>query len=581
MKKSKLCCLFLAGLLVMGLLLPGAWLVQANTGIFDVQASLSATQIHVGEAITLDFTITGGTPPYDLSLIAFADGMQVTDDYRQNSDGKGSYTYFPKFGSKGYIMIWITDADGEEGYYDSESFQIVDPDPKPPISVESLTLDKTSVAVGEPIKASWTISGGTPPYSIEARWLVFEDEEMENEIRFPALLDGDSSIFTPSVGLFGGFSLSISDQVGRYHHTYWGENQFTITGSKPVEPLSCDIVLSSTTVAVGEEITATIAPSGGTPPYKHFGIWYVTEANGQEHHMSSNTNQFTPNFGAQGRYSLNVTDAVGREGWFDSPEFTITGAEAVEPMSARITVNPLSIQVGETIHAEWDVSGGRAPVLVRYIWDVREDNGNRFTTPWQTASSKEETSYTPMVGAEARLYMTYEDADGRTGYQESNTVKITGAELATPITMTSSLSAQTVNQFEEVVASCKDISGGKAPYTISFSWANMDGVLFEETAEQESRYTPEVLGDIYCTISVKDDAGRYAKSYLSFSVMPLPPLPGDANLDKEVTVDDLVCVIEYILFGTPCQSMENANADGEGEVDLKDLMKIVQIIQSQ
>ncbi|MHC1786565.1 MAG: leucine-rich repeat protein [Christensenellales bacterium] len=54
-------------------------------------------------------------------------------------------------------------------------------------------------------------------------------------------------------------------------------------------------------------------------------------------------------------------------------------------------------------------------------------------------------------------------------------------------------------------------------------------------------------------------------------------LPGDANDDKEIDLEDLVALIDYLVSGKVPKSMENANADGsaDGVIDLQDLVWII------
>ncbi|MHC1787040.1 MAG: redoxin family protein [Christensenellales bacterium] len=53
------------------------------------------------------------------------------------------------------------------------------------------------------------------------------------------------------------------------------------------------------------------------------------------------------------------------------------------------------------------------------------------------------------------------------------------------------------------------------------------------------------------------------------------PLPGDANDDKKVDLQDLVALIDYLVSGTAPKSVDNANANGQGGVDIQDLVWII------
>ena len=76
---------------------------------------------------------------------------------------------------------------------------------------------------------------------------------------------------------------------------------------------------------------------------------------------------------------------------------------------------------------------------------------------------------------------------------------------------------------------------------------------------------------------------RYSNppTYVVIGEQPSPTLLGDADNNGEVNVQDLVCVIGYIVSGTHCTNMANANADGVRGIESGDLMAIVDIIVNQ
>lgn len=51
--------------------------------------------------------------------------------------------------------------------------------------------------------------------------------------------------------------------------------------------------------------------------------------------------------------------------------------------------------------------------------------------------------------------------------------------------------------------------------------------------------------------------------------------PGDATNNGSVDILDLVAIIDWIVSETPCNSMENANANGIGVVDILDLVWVI------
>lgn len=51
--------------------------------------------------------------------------------------------------------------------------------------------------------------------------------------------------------------------------------------------------------------------------------------------------------------------------------------------------------------------------------------------------------------------------------------------------------------------------------------------------------------------------------------------PGDANADDRVDIEDALAIIDCLVTGTQPKSIDNANADGQGGVDLADLTMVI------
>ena len=81
-------------------------------------------------------------------------------------------------------------------------------------------------------------------------------------------------------------------------------------------------------------------------------------------------------------------------------------------------------------------------------------------------------------------------------------------------------------------------------------------------------------------VTIYGDVPSAAKDYADKNSIPFVDLakgiPGDANDDLEVDTLDLISFMDYLVKGTPCPSMKNADADGSGgKPDVKDFAWIV------
>jgi hypothetical protein len=85
----------------------------------------------------------------------------------------------------------------------------------------------------------------------------------------------------------------------------------------------------------------------------------------------------------------------------------------------------------------------------------------------------------------------------------------------------------------------------------------------------------------YTNLTIHGYKGSYAQTYAQEENIPfvaldaLPPLPGDANLDGKVNIQDLESLINYLVSKTSCKSMANADANGDETVDIKDVTWII------
>ncbi len=97
-------------------------------------------------------------------------------------------------------------------------------------------------------------------------------------------------------------------------------------------------------------------------------------------------------------------------------------------------------------------------------------------------------------------------------------------------------------------------------------------------------YTSEVYYWAFIGMTRQQFTARYPDKVLPEEGSPDSPvtgnLPGDANGDDHVDILDLVAIIDHIVSGIPCASMDNADANGDEIVDILDLVWIIDRIVS-
>jgi hypothetical protein len=84
-------------------------------------------------------------------------------------------------------------------------------------------------------------------------------------------------------------------------------------------------------------------------------------------------------------------------------------------------------------------------------------------------------------------------------------------------------------------------------------------------------------------VTIYGDVPSAAKEYADKNKIPFVDLakvlPGDANNDGRVDINDLTCLIDYLVKGAACPSMKNADANSSGgNPDIEDLKTIINMI---
>ncbi|NLY25137.1 MAG: hypothetical protein GX042_09065, partial [Bacteroidales bacterium] len=328
-------------------------------------------------------------------------------------------------------------------------------------------INKLTVAVGESITASWTITGGTSPYRVHYAGLTLYEE---NDIvsNFKTDIIGNTTIFTPHFGNRGVFLVGVLDDNDNY--TYM-EHEFKIIGSPEMMHVR---VTMPESVQAGSPITATWTIEGGEGTYSvDNAVWLIYESEELISH-SDQTSRFDPmaiegqinhipQSGTNGKLSLTISYNLGRTQYIEK-DFTIIGSPP--PLTYEITLNKKSIAVGQPITATWTIEGGKAPYVVDCFWVVTESNDNTVT--YREKGTNEQASFTPLIGVSGRFYICVTDANGAEMRQPSVEFTITGALLA-PLEAALTLSSNVVNAGEEVTVSVQ-ASGGQKPYRYRYTW---------------------------------------------------------------------------------------------------------------
>lgn len=497
-----------------------------------------------GEQIEATWSATGGNSPYTYHYVVYyfnSDGSQSYIPYEIDTEDT-SLRFEPLVGVKGKLSVEAWDNLGRKTSKNWE-FTIKGGKDLEPLQAV-LTLDKESVAVDkeETITATWTITGGVPPYQVYGTWYL--DDGWVNGNR-----TDDKDTLKPAFGEKGMYALYVSDSLDNQTEA---NEEFFLTGSVPVDPLTLEVLLDKTEVQVNTPLTANCTASGGTPPYSYHFYWSV-----QDHHdeypthftgrnyISDTVQSITPGYGVSGIVEIEVVDGLGRRAR-EQRDFTIKGAQEYEPIEANLTLNKDETAVDKAIKATWSPTGGLSPYTYTVMWRLKETEdawGTAVRVLQQVTQLSDEM--TPGFGVSGTIELRVTDSRG-VMQRTTREFSVTGGSLD-PVSLNLKVDKTTVDAsaLEDVTASWT-IDGGAAPYHIKVNWDVFESENTFNGVSVRNREGTEFLSDSLqvsygkkgrVSVSVQDSKGRFDYAEQEFAITgsetSQEPLKATIQLDKD------------------------------------------------
>lgn len=279
-----------------------------------------------------------------------------------------------------------------------------------------ITLDKSSVAVNEPITATIEISGGTAPYSVFASFMLSEKGHYygQNDV------DADSEgkyVFTPIYGDQGEFYCSIEDSSGGEEGYLEKSVPFTITGAADIEPfvLKMNLDKDAVNANLDEPITATWEVTGGSKlvyvsiQWGMFDSKYnFLDGTHEEYTERKGSETFIPFKGVHGSCWMQAGDEMGR--WISEQyDFTITG----ESFHVLMNLEKESVPAYQKQLATAEPKLGEAPFTYAFEWKVFDEVAGKWIQFYTQAESEKNTSEAEMPKVEGWAVVTVTAKDAR------------------------------------------------------------------------------------------------------------------------------------------------------------------------
>ncbi|MHC1787038.1 MAG: dockerin type I repeat-containing protein [Christensenellales bacterium] len=564
-----------------------------------VEVNPASVAVDKEETVTGNWSASGGTKPYTFDVAwgiktAGAPYYLGVEELYQTT--KLTDTFQPLYGVSGNLQVSVTDSLGRRVWAEGEGavFEITGVQPVDPLSVTG-QVDKSSVAAGESVKGSWSAEGGKGPYFFGYVWEIRE----KGATNFSWVESGwdtpdTGSSFSPGFGEEGRLSISVKDSLGRTANT---QVSFDITDAPPAAPLVLTLDLDKMEVPIGQEIKASWSASGADA-YLFEAYWRVGEGSQGDMSLGRHLPEsdaagdaFTPSFGTRGEFHLSVTDNLGRKAW-KNLSFTISGAIPLSPLALTLKLDKETVDAGkgETLTATWAATGGAGGYLFTVDWSISEYGSTTGAKTVRTLRDLQTLSDSLKVdfGTFGRVSVLVTDKEGRTK-NISEDFDITGGQAAeVPLQAEITLDPGEKGEGGEPMAASVAITGGTAPHTCAFDWYWKGTAATDKTEKFSSQpegeatgseaLLPNVAGNGWVEVTVRDKDGRTGIFSHYFSITPAQVARGDANKDGEVDIEDLVAIIDYLVSGKEPLSSFGADANGKNGIDIQDLVWIIDSI---
>ncbi len=492
-----------------------AFIVVDNNPIAWTFAADTPPVISVGENASVTFSLSGGEPPYSVfgrfacpsgqassAYFAMENKAQVESNVPITMGGAPNISHVGKDWS---YHVTVRDAAGRYQVLKSEKLFDVTTDVAP-LVIDSITLDKTNVTVGETVTATLVISGGVPPYTIEHSGSNY-------------IVQGHTVAFTPTaemVGRIQSFRPEVYDSLGQ-RTTIQSEN-FAVVG-KAVE-VNCTITLDKYQARLDDVIHASWVIDGPVPD--RVDAYFSRDWNDKIENIQGNSATFRMNGRDVSHGNISVPEerltlllTYGEEVYrFSSKPVTLLWTPA-QPMTLSVAIVPEIITLGDSILITAQAEGGVKPYTYYFSATTGAQSGD-VVCGGEGNSSGGRFTFIPPYATRWDLTVKAVDSEGRMLAKWLH-FHVKETETGNPLSCDIMLDRFRLLPGETVNASWK-FSGGTPPYTVTnLLWKyayTVDEFMYSQTGQDEgnkaSFIIPEDVIYGYLHITVKDDAGQTA-----------------------------------------------------------------------
>jgi hypothetical protein len=481
-------------------------------GLTSSSLTISPTTTDTGYPIAVQVSPGSGVSPYSYSwTVTLYPSGSASGDYT-TSTNEVTFTH------SGVYSVTVTVRDSTGATASLTKTVTVNALPSATISPSSVTVD-----VGSTITFSNSTSGGTAP--ITYGWGYPSDVGISRS--------GNQFTFS-NTGNFT-IKLYVNDSVGA---SSFASATVSVNSQPIIVYSSLNVTISAAPVMdVGTSTFISINSISGTGPYT---AQLKAEAPGSTtYSIIATSNQFstlpeqisTGTLTSIGQWHFVVTvTEVSNTGIFGtSSPVTVTVVNA--PSSSSLSISPTTTDVGTPVTASIQSGYGTAPF--QYVWTVTTAGGGSASGNYSASGNQITFSLSGVYS----VSVTVTDADGLSA-SLSSSITVNGQ-----LSITISATTPTTIDKGQTVTFTNSVSGGMAPYTISYSVSSLGGgIKFGAYSINGNAITFTLPGQYVVSSIVTDSLKNTATSSNSVTVtvnaLPTVTLsPSSATIDSGMNLN--------------------------------------------
>lgn len=238
-----------------GTVVSKSFTIKVTAAALTNKSTISATSLTVGNSVTITGAGSGGTTPYQY---AYYYKKSTEDSYTKGRalSTTAKMTFKPAKAGTYNIKVYVKDAKGTTA---SKSFTVT---AKAAALTNKTTLEATTATYGSSIKITGAASGGTSPYQYAGYYKKYGTEGYTSFRSYSTT--ATMNFKAPAAGKYE-LRLKVKDASG----TVVNKDVVVTFTAASTTALANNSFLSASTIKLGEKVTVTAKPSGGTSPYKY------------------------------------------------------------------------------------------------------------------------------------------------------------------------------------------------------------------------------------------------------------------------------------------------------------------------